>query len=811
MRPECIEAVSKAIGRQITRQDAVDIDNRINHAMSTRARLDPQAWHRMSRAERLQAGADDAARGLMDDFAKMKQRAALAIIAADKTQNRYNSLLAEGKRPFKAVARILDDAYRYTKGVANEYFSGLVDVLDAIHPKFLGMVENAEQAVAVVREIFGEHTGNEAAKKAAKAWLETAEAMRQRFNAAGGDVGKLGYGYIPQPHDPLRILKAGQEQWVKDTLPLLDRRRYMDVNGDLFDDVKLTEVLNMAWDTLITGGVNKMEPGSFTRAGFRADHNSQHRELHFKDADSYLTYAAKYNKGGVLSAMQEHVMRMAKDIALVEEFGPNPNAQFRFLHDVADKARDRDVRWGSTQARWNVLNGNTGVPGDVRLAEFAQGVRNIEVVGKLGSALLASVTDIPTYFISLAFNRLGIGDGLINMIRAFDSDTHEFANRAGLIAESLISDMNRWAVGNIGKGWTGKLANATMKLSLLNAWTDGLRRGFGITMMGAYGKLSRLEWGALEEADRALLIKHGITETDFKVWNLAKPEEWRGSQMLTKDSIRAITATDLQANGLTLQAQHRAVTKLLGLITDEAEYASVAQDLRTRAITSGGLQKGTVESEAWRSIMLFKGFPIAMITRHLGRMAELWRDDAKGSAVAYGATLMVGTTIFGALALQLKDMVNGKDPRDMSTGKFWGAAWAQGGGLGVFGDLLYTGIGGNSRAGTPNWMNLLGPVLGDAVDLGTMTLGNLGKASEDKKTTFSSEALRFTRGHLPFVNLWYAKTAIDHAVLHDLQEYLSPGYLMRMQERARKDYGQGYWWRPGEGMPSRAPNLSAAA
>ena len=58
--------------------------------------------------------------------------------------------------------------------------------------------------------------------------------------------------------------------------------------------------------------------------------------------------------------------------------------------------------------------------------------------------------------------------------------------------------------------------------------------------------------------------------------------------------------------------------------------------------------------------------------------------------------------------------------------------------------------------------------------------------------------------------MWYAKAAIDHLALQDLQETLSPGYLNKMKARAYKDFKQRYWWEPGESMPDRAPDFAAA-
>src|SRR5690606_19796301 len=144
---------------------------------------------------------------------------------------------------------------------------------------------------------------------------------------------------------------------------------------------------------------------------------------------------------------------------------------------VAGKVVDIESVWATTtnqvnQARW------------ARLADVSQGVRNLQVAAKLGSATLSSITDLGTLALTARFHRLPVLQTTANVVRAFGKKETEFANRAGLIAESMISDMNRWGEGNIGPGWTSKLSAATMKLSLMNYWTDSLRRGFSVTMMG---------------------------------------------------------------------------------------------------------------------------------------------------------------------------------------------------------------------------------------------------------------------------------------------------------------------------------------
>lgn len=822
MRQECIDAVSLAAGRSITQQEAKDIEDRIRNAMTRIARSNIEDWRAMTTAQRMQSAAELAGQELVLEASKRKQRVALTIVAHDRVSGAYGRYIAEGDKPFKAVSKILEQTYAKTKGVANEYFSDLVDTINAVEPRFFGLIEDAKNAAGFVREIFEPgSTGNAAMRNAAKVWMDTAESMRLRFNAAGGDVGKLDYGYIPQSHDAIRLITAGAEKWIKETMPLLDRSRYVDENGARLGDGEITNILARAYETISSEGSNKIEPGTMTRSSFASRH-ADSRVLHFAGPEAFIQYQAAYGKGSIFSTMQGHVAALARDIALLEELGPNPRVQFSWLQDMATKAGDTD-RFGLVKSEWQVLSGETNHPVDVKLAEVMQAARNLASHAKLGFALVSSLNDFPTYFRTTGFNRIPFADSLFNLIRAFGPEAKDYANRAGLVAESIISDMNRWAEGNVGQGLTGKLANATMKASLLEGWTDAIRRALSITMMGAYGKLSRGDWRALDPVDRFHLESKGVTETDFRVWKLAAPEDWKGTKMLTKDSIRSISDSALEQAGLTAMDRNRALSRLLGALIDESEYASLGQDLRTRAITSGGLQKGTMAGEVWRSIMLFKGFPIAMISRHWGRVADTWASGQHGSAVAYTAGLITQLTIFGALSLQLKDIINGKDPREMDPmekhgGKFWIASAAQGGGFGFAGDLLYQAMGGQkSQSGVPTSVNvassILGPVFGSALELGDVTLGNIGRAASGHDVHAGADAIRWARGNIPgagFVNLWYAKAAIDHAVLNDLQEFLSPGYLSRMQERAHSDWGQNYWWKPNEVMPSRAPDMSKA-
>lgn len=812
MKPQCIDAVNQAVGRKLSEAELKSVEDRISRHMRQLARDKAEEWRGMSPADRLTEAARSASDELRAEAAKKAERTALQITATARAIEKMGREREVGKSGAGSVVSILEQVDLYAKGVQHENFSALMDALHAAEPRFFGWLENPAAVRDFVREVFGQTTGNEIAAKGAKAWLSTIEQMRKRFNRSGGDVRKLDYGYLPQPHDAAAVRKAGADAWASDIIPLLDRSRYLKEDGAAMNDAELAAFIKAAHETIATEGLNKLDPGQFAGSGMRANRGNDARQIHFKDADSYLAYMDHYGRGSVFGAMQGHVGAISRDIGLVEQLGPNPEHLFRQLNDIAIKADGGEKFVGPLLVRakdvWNVLSGFSSQTVHQRLGDIAQGVRNYTVAAKLQQTLLSSFSDLPTLFLTAHFNRLPLWETFTSTIRAFGSESKDYANRAGLVADSVISDMNRWAEGNLGHDWTAKLANTTMKVSLMQAWTDALRRGFSVTMMSSLGKLSRTEWGTLEQADRARLEAKGITGAEWSVWQLAKPEDWRGSAMLTPEAIRALPDDVLSGIGSPAALRDAATAKLLGFIADESEYAVLAPDLMTRAAVTRSTQKGTIEGEFLRSLALFKSFPLAMISRHLRRAAEM--PDAVGAA-GYAASLMLGVTMFGALSLQSKDLKDGKDPRDMTRAKFWAAAFVQGGGAGIYGDVLYTGMGGQNRGGVSNWASLGGPIFGTGFDLAELTLGNLGQAIEGKKTNAGAEVIRFTRQNMPFANLWYAKAALDHMVFHEMQEHVSPGYLSNMRERARSDWGQRFWWEPGADFDEmRTPRLESA-
>jgi hypothetical protein len=833
MRPECVRAVTLAMGRDLNSGEARDIETRVARAMRTLAQKDPNAWQAMSTAVRLQEAGVAAAKELLEEAQLKKQRAALQIAAHQRVGAAIGDLGSRGVSGLDALDRIVAfhaDGKSNTlsiettaKAIERDALRQMLGTLEASHPKWFGLFENVAGVRDVMREIFGEDTGNAEAKAGAAEWHKVAEALRQRFNRAGGDVGQLEDWGLPHHHSQLRVAKAGRERWVADTLPLLNRERYVREDGTRMSDAELAEFLGHAWETIATGGANKIEPGQFRGNGARANRGSESRQIHFANADGYLDYQSRYGERTLYEVMVGHIAGVAKDIALVETLGPNPDHAWRFFRDEAVREAKLAKPTASgkidgaalrSESLYNVVSGRRQPVASEYLAKSFDTLRAWLTASRLGSAVISSLSDDATLYLTAHVNNLPEMRVLANELAALNPANRmeeRLALRAGLAMNTLIASINRFGQDGLGASFSHKLASTVLRASGLNAITEARRRAFGVTMMSSLGSVVR-EHATLKDldaTDRRILRSKGITEKDFAVWKKAQPEDWGGGNdtMLTPDAIYSIPDAELRSLGDPTMLKEQAATRLLGAVLEETDVAVIEPGAKERAFMGSGLQRGTWKGELTRSFFLFKSFPLAMIFRHWARGMSM--PTGAGRA-AYLSTLIAATTILGAASMQIREVLAGRDPRNLNPFgehgvRNWIKAMLQGGSLGLYGDFLFSD---STQYGQSPVASFLGPVVGLGEDIFKLTQGNLLQASQGKDTNLGAEVVRFVRGNLPGANLWYSKAALDHLIFHQLQEYFSPGYLAQMRQRAYREFGQRYWWEPGEALPYRAPDAT---
>ncbi|EAR1634062.1 hypothetical protein ACKKKJ_002134 [Salmonella enterica subsp. enterica serovar Minnesota] len=823
MRQECINAVQQAAQRTLTAREIQNIEDRIYRNMRQLARNDPASWRQMTDAERLRRAGQLAADELQQEAGLKRRRVALTIAARQRLDafingyqgtdgklgalNRTIAFSADGKSNFLSV----ESRGKATRDYA---LSQIQEAFEAVDPRFFHLFEDEKGVRDLVFEIRGQDTGNIKAKKGAKAWADVTELLRRRFNDAGGDIGYLENWGIPQHHSMEKVGRATREQWVSDVIGKLDRKYYIKEDGQLMSDAEVTAFLGEAYNTIATGGLNKLSDSGMRLSGARANRGNASRQIHFKDADSYLEYQRQYGDRSLWEVMVGHLEGISKDIALVETYGPNPDHVFRAILDevTAETATVNPQRTGqvkrmanSTENLYNFISGKTQPIANPHIAQWSDNIRNWLVASRLGSALLASFSDLGTMYLSAKVTNLPMNQLFRNQLEAMDPTNRTElarARRAGLAMESLLGSVNRWAMDNMGPSKARWAATAVMRASGLTAWSDAHKRAYGVTMMGSLGEVvSRSpDLRSLDGGDFRILKSKGITEQDFSVWKLADQEDWgKGNNtMLTPESIMRIPDDAVKHLGAPERVKFEAMRKLLGAVAEEVDMAVITPGAREKMITGGGLQRGTWKGELVRSVFLFKSFPISVVMRHWSRAMGM---PSAGGRAAYIGAFIASTTILGALSQQLNDMASGRNPREMTgedAPKFWLGALLKGGGLGLYGDFLLSD---HTRYGGGALASMLGPVAGLVDDVVKLGQGIPLNAVEGKPEQTGGDLVKLGKGLIPGANLWYAKAALDHMIFNQLQEYFSPGYLRKMEQRSKKEFNQTYWWRPQDVTP----------
>ncbi len=794
MRQECINAVQQAASRRLTQQEIKNIEDRIYRNMRQLARNDPASWRAMTDAERLRRAGQLAANELTNEAALKKRRVALTIAARQRLDafiktyqgkdgklealNRTIAFHADGKSNFLSV----ESRGKATRDYA---LSQIQEAFEAVDPRFFHLFEDEASVRDLVYEMRGQDTGNVRAKKGAKAWAGVTELLRQRFNDAGGDIGYLENWGIPQHHSMEKVGRVPQDKWVSDVIDKLDRKYYIKDDGQLMSDAELTTFLGEAYNTIATGGLNKLSDTGMRISGARSNRGNASRQIHFKDADSYLEYQREYGDRSLWEVMVGHLEGISKDIALVETYGPNPDHVFRSILDevTAEQATANPERTGrikrlanSTENLYNFIAGKTQPIANPHIARWSDNIRNWMVASRLGSALLASFSDLGTMYMSAKVANIPMNRLFMNQLEAMNpANRMELARarRAGLAMESLLGSVNRWAMDNMGPSVSRWAATAVMRASGLTAWTDAHKRAYGVTMMGSLGEVvSRApDLRSLDDSDFRILKSKGITEQDFSVWKLAQQEDWGNGNttMLTPESIMRIPDAAVMHLGLPERVRFEAMRRLLAAVSEEVDMAVITPGAREQLFTGGGLQRGTWKGELTRSVFLFKSFPISVVLRHWTRAMGM---PSAGGRAAYIAAFLASTTMLGALL--------------------------KGGGLGLYGDFLLSD---HTRYGGGALASMLGPVAGLVDDVVKLAQGIPLNAVEGKPEQTGGDLVKLGKGLIPGANLWYAKAALDHMIFNQLQEYFSPGYLRKVEQRSKKQFNQTYWWRPQDVTP----------
>jgi hypothetical protein len=717
------------------------------------------------------------------------------------------------------------DSVWFTMKALEQQFQGMMgSFFSAINRDILGNVKQRAKLQNVVREMHGESTGDATARAMSEAIQKTFERARFLFNEAGGHISKLDDWGIPHVHDRKRIADTPVEQWIDTTIGRLDWDRIENFAtgrpfGAAAPDAVKRGFLREIYGNIVDGDVPKAKPryGPAPGSGKTGDAFAHQRVLHFKSADDWMAYNDQFGASDMFGAITSHMHKMARDIALMRSFGTNPRMGLEHRIQVAlqkakgDEAMKAKVRRSADLARamMDQVTGNAAVPVNEFWGNFFSGVRMWTTASYLGSAMLSSGGDWAA--MRMAARAVGMNPGNVLsrhvslMASAVDRET---AAQLGYIADTLTDSGNTIArfLGDVpANEILERLTSFVMRAQGLSYWTDMGRTAFRMEFTGLY---ARNAGRALKDVDpdlRQILEARGVTEADWRAFsdpqylftapNGAKflsPTHWMHQVADAMDPIEA----------------ERIALRMGSIIEEQVEFAIPTMSVEARAFVQRGARPGTILGEAALSGLSFKSFAMSVWVNQIRRILA---QPTGASRARYAAEMLASFTAMGAVAVQLKELSKGNDPRPMDSTAFWGAAFLQGGGAGIVGDLLSAS---ESRVGGGLPGYLLGPVIGLGNQVGELTIGNVMEVARGEETNAGRELSKFVSSNTPVLSsLWQIRAATDRMMFDQLQLLLDPEAEQSLRTQAQnrmRNYGNASWWSGGEMLPSRAPDLGAA-
>ena len=657
---------------------------------------------------------------------------------------------------------------------------------------------------------------------------EYSEMVRQQLNDRGANIGKM-WGYVVrQSHDPYLVRDAAKVLNKQDipTDPKLEAKYDQNYNKNFMawkefvmdkldkdrtfaDTNDIDEFMLFAYNSLVRNDSLKSDGAEFT-FGARTTKNvaksaQMKRVLHFKDADSWFEYNEMFGVGNLNESFFSGLTTAGRNIGIMDTLGTKPAQNFEKIRKavatrLAAEGRDAgQVNAQQYEKFMAVIDGSIYSVENFALAKYSAIARTVASTAKLGGAVISAASDLAQYGAEMKYQGKsflgGMAEALGSLFKVKNTkDKKEIAEALGHMADSVIYDNSgRFQVGdNLSKGWTN-VQRTFFKYNLLSWWTNTLKEGAMLSMANYFAKQKSIEFDNLNPALKNLFNQYNIDKTRWNIIrSVAMEKAEDGTEFISVKNLENITDQQAKLIAGLDNASDREIriikdkfkSSVSGMLLDRTTYAVIEPDAKVKGIMTQGFMAGTTLGEAIRFIGQFKAFPMSIIYKTLSREASFWRAGNKARSISGISSILVTSTLLGYLSMTAKDALKGRTARDPLKPKTFLAAFLQGGGLGIYGDVLFQ----ETRTGGEIAASMLGPVplTGFDVIQGIKygVTGEGGKAARQAYKTIST--------NIPFLNLFYVKTAFDYLIGYQMMETMNPGVLKRMEKRMEKDYNQEF-------------------
>ena len=684
-------------------------------------------------------------------------------------------------------------------------------------------------------------TKNKDVKKLAEIMEKHSEIARQALNARGANIPKI-WGYVVrQSHDQFNVRSAANrlgknlnEITADPTLKGTDINynknftawknfilQYLDGDRTFGNTDNIDSFLMNSYNSLV-GNKIQVADGASGVFGSRSVTKgiSNKRVLHFKSAKDWYAYNEKFGTGSLKETYYSGLMTSGRNIGMLDTLGTNPKENFEKIrvavsNRMLDNKRSTESLSSYKQFEkfMNVVDGTVytfdGGKNGFAVAKWSAIGRAIGNVSKLGGAVISAAADIGIYGSEMKYQGRTFLGGMAEAMGGIGrikntKQKQDIARMLGFFGDGTTYDVSgRFQVGdNLNKGWT-QVQRTFFKYNLLSWWTNTLKENSMLGMANYYAKQKNLNFNQLNKPLQSFFGLYNIDATKWDVIRktaMSKADD--GTEFINISELSNMSDADIKKitgmndlSKIELQMEKdKFKYSVSGMLLDRSIFAVIEPDARTKGTMTQGTLAGTGIGEAMRFLGQFKAFPMAIANKVLGREMAFLRDTSgnfslrnaqdMGRGIKGLASIVVTSAFMGYISMTAKDLLRGKTPRDPNNIKTIMAAFLQGGGLGIYGDVLFK----EQRDAGSVLAGAVGPAPTTIIDVGLALKyalsGEGGKAGK--------AAYRTINANIPFLNLFYVKAAFDYLIGFQIMETMNPGVLKRVEKRMKRDYNQEY-------------------
>lgn len=702
--------------------------------------------------------------------------------------------------------------------VRNLMHSQLNDFIERSRPRAAGLITPVRHLDDIVYASYGKVKQPEA-RELAESISHVMDFGRKLANREGASIPDNKNVRIPQMHSTLKVRRIkptiGESKitWVDDHLEALDWE-IMRYHGEKIPVNERRAVLERVFDTIASWGDDKIQPGIPNER--LTERLAAQRFLYYKDADAWLRMNKKYGEGNLFEQTIGMVETMARNIALMEKFGPNPAASVNFMFKAAQKkAAEQSLAPGlsgkakSPKAKvdkaiadfiqaYNMQSRNLVNADESKLVNIAGNMRTFVAATRLTGAYLANLGDFAIMKHTALMNNLPLTGHIRTYMKLFvpNKAGRTAAIRAGLGAESATSlamALQR-VVGPLeGGAFVKRMADVVFRSSLLTPHNQAAKWASGMETMGMFADLRKTKFEDLPMVDE--FIARGITKEDWDLFRSQAVHDEAGFHLL-----RPIDLFNKEG-----RVNRRVAEKFMDYTLDMMRYMVPSADSRVLATLGHTVDPRTWRGQLWKSASMFMAFPTTIMMVH-GRNGL--RQATGWGRLKYLSTFFLMLTVGGAFVTQMKELAKGRDPLDMTTGQFWLRAALNGGSFGMAGDAI---LGPGSLTDLASGANVrFAQEVKDIIKAGEKRIQQMIEG-ERLDPDLERKLVQFFGRNGPWI--WQMRMLMERNVLDELLKEADPqAYrrLRQMEKRRERELGQESWWGVGEDSPRRGPDFGAA-